>query len=93
MIHGTTLEAWQKIKNMGLSKMRLDYIHFAQGLPGQVKSGMRDSSEVLIYINIKKVLADNIPIYISSNGVLLCEGVTNTGILPHTYFERVEFKK
>ena len=87
MIHGTNYEAWGKIKTEGLSKMGRDYIHFAQGLPGQVKSGMRKNSKVLIYIDVKKVLNDKIPIYKSSNGVLLCKG--HNGILLPKYFSKV----
>jgi len=90
MIHGTTMDAWQKIKKDGLSKMTRDYIHFAKGLPGEVKSGMRQSSQVLIYIDAAKVMAANIPIYTSANGVLLCKGVN--GVLSPCYFAKVEFR-
>ena len=51
MIHGTNCKAWANIKNEGLSKMNRDYIHFAMGLPGEVKSGMRYNSQVLIFID------------------------------------------
>lgn len=56
VIHGTTLEAWSIIKEMGLSKMGRNHVHCAVGLPGdpKVKSGIRKSSEVFIYIDVPK---------------------------------------
>ena len=89
MIHGTDYKAWNIIQTKGLSKMKRDYIHFAEGLPGKVKSGMRPNSKVLIYIDVGKVLNDGIQIYKSSNGVILCTGVD--GILEPKYFKNVVF--
>jgi 2'-phosphotransferase len=58
VIHGTTLKAWKTIKNEGLSKMNRIHIHFAIGLPNdpKVKSGVRKSSEVFIYIDAEKAM-------------------------------------
>lgn len=56
VIHGTTLQAWDQIKKEGLSKMARNHIHFAVGLPDDpnVKSGIRKSSQVFIYIDVDK---------------------------------------
>jgi 2'-phosphotransferase len=56
VIHGTSNKAWESIKIQGLSKMRRNHVHFAIGLPGDenVKSGMRKTSEVFIYIDVEK---------------------------------------
>lgn len=56
VIHGTTLQAWDQIKRQGLSKMGRNHIHFAVGLPDDpnVKSGIRKSSQVFIYIDVDK---------------------------------------
>ena len=85
MIHGTTKKAWKKIKINGLSKMDRDYIHFTTDL----NVGIRKNCKILIYINIEKVLNDNIDIYKSSNNVLLCKGID--GILLPKYFSKVIF--
>lgn len=56
VIHGTSAKAWESIKEQGLSKMNRNHIHFAVGLPSDkgVISGMRNSSQVYIYINVSK---------------------------------------
>lgn len=77
IVHGTYFSAWEKIKvSGGLSSMSRNHIHLAKGLPkdGSVISGMRSSSEVCIYINLAKALADGIPFFVSKNGVVLTEG-------------------
>ena len=33
VVHGTYSKAWQQIRHQGLSKMRRNHIHFAQGKP------------------------------------------------------------
>jgi len=88
-VHGTYLAAWNAIRTQGLSRMNRQHIHLAKGLPGQngVISGMRSSCQVLIYVNVPKMLKDGIPLYQSENGVLLTSGVD--GILSPDYFEKV----
>lgn len=59
----------------GLSRMNRNHIHLAQGVPGDaVISGMRNSAQVLIYINLPLALASGLKFFISANGVVLCEG-------------------
>ncbi|KAI8388065.1 phosphotransferase KptA/Tpt1 [Radiomyces spectabilis] len=88
-IHGTKLVHWNAIKNEGLHKMGRNHIHFSIGLPADasVISGMRSNSEVFIYIDMAKAMADGIKFYRSSNKVILTEGVDGT--LQPTYFARV----
>jgi 2'-phosphotransferase len=85
-IHGTNLEAYKSIKDQGLSIMTRRHIHFA--LNENAKSGFRPDSKVLIYINIGRVLDDNIALYMSENGVILTDGVN--GVLEPKYFDHVE---
>lgn len=57
-----------------------------------VISGMRKSSTVLIYINIKKALEAGVKFFVSENGVILSEG-DEKGFLPYEFFKRVESRK
>lgn len=88
-VHGTYRGPWNKIKVSGLSKMARQHIHIATGTPeaDNVISGMRSSAQVLIYIDVPKVLQDHIPLYLSANNVVLTAGVN--GYLAPRYFEKV----
>ncbi|KIM33103.1 hypothetical protein M408DRAFT_60312 [Serendipita vermifera MAFF 305830] len=90
-IHGTTLKAWHAISRKGLSVMGRNHIHIAAGKPGAsgVLSGMRTGSQVLIYIDVAKAMADGIKFLISANGVILTEGNEEKFLLKE-YFEKVE---
>jgi 2'-phosphotransferase len=70
--------------------MQRSHIHFAQGLPGDsgVISGMRARSQVHIFIDMEKALADGYKFFLSVNGVALCPG-NEQGLLPPHYFSRV----
>lgn len=87
-IHGTYFRFWDQIKKDGLKIMNRTHIHFATGRNGEscVISGMRGNCEVLIYLNVKKCLDDGIELELSNNGVVLCKGVGDTGVLPPEYF-------
>lgn len=91
VIHGTNENAWKSIETAGLSKMGRNYIHFAAGLPEAcgIVSGIRKNSQVLIYIDLKAAIADNIKFYRSKNGVILSEGIG--GIIAPKYFEKIVF--
>lgn len=54
-----------------------------------VISGMRKTSSILIYIDIRAALAAGIKFFVSENGVILTEG-NEDGFLPYQYFKRVE---
>ncbi|EPQ56750.1 hypothetical protein GLOTRDRAFT_39589 [Gloeophyllum trabeum ATCC 11539] len=89
-VHGTTLEAWSLIAQKGLSKMRRNHIHLAQGVPGSgVLSGMRRSSQILIYINVQKAIDAGIEFFLSENGVVLTPGNAK-GYLEPSFFKKVE---
>lgn len=90
IIHGTYYKNWNLIKNEGLSCMKRLHIHFAKGLPDDdnVISGMRQSAQVYIYINIEKALNDNITFYLSKNNVILSPG-NEYGIIETKYFSKV----
>jgi RNA:NAD 2'-phosphotransferase (TPT1/KptA family) len=71
--------------------MTRQHIHFAIGEPHdkEVISGMRKTCDVYVYVNVEKMIQDKVPIFLSSNNVLLSPGVGNTGSIPPQYFERV----
>jgi 2'-phosphotransferase len=94
IVHGTYMDAWQKIQQSGgLKRMNRHHIHFATGLPNGdgVISGMRHSSQVYIYIHGAKCARDGIVFFQSENGVLLTAGTSTTdgGLLPIAYFSHV----
>jgi 2'-phosphotransferase len=87
-IHGTYRKHLRQILATGLSRMNRKMIHFATGLPSdKVISGMRGDADVAIYIDVQGLLADNIPLYRSDNGVLLTDGIN--GLLPSKYFSKI----
>ena len=57
-----------------------------------VISGMRNSSTVLIYIDVPAALAAGLKFFVSENGVILTEG-DDKGVLPYEFFKRVESRK
>ena len=72
------------IKTNGLNKMNRTHIHFASE-PHAV-SGFRQSSDVLIHINMELALKEGIEFYLSENRVIL-----SPGPIPSKYFARIEY--
>ncbi|RDB15820.1 putative tRNA 2'-phosphotransferase [Hypsizygus marmoreus] len=92
-VHGTSRKAWELISKEGLSKMKRNHIHIAQAVAGEnVISGMRNSSQIFIFIDLQKALDAGIKFFFSDNGVILTEG-NEKGILGTEFFERVEDAK
>lgn len=50
---------------------------------------MRNSSQILIYIDVQKALDSGLQFFVSANGVVLSEG-DERGFIPPEYFKRVE---
>lgn len=91
-VHGTYYRHWEAIKSRGLSRMTRNHMHFASSDKTEsTLSGFRGDCQILIYLDTAKVFADGIPIFRSSNGVLLCPGVD--GVIATTYFKRVIDRK
>ena len=95
VIHGTNIGSWKKVKNKGLSRMKRQHIHFAAGEPDEsgVISGMRQSCEIHIYINIEAALSDGLKFYRSSNNVILSPGNSEGYILPCYFLKVVNVKR
>ncbi|KAG2089670.1 KptA family-domain-containing protein [Suillus cothurnatus] len=92
-VHGTTLSAWESIATHGLSKMKRNHIHLAQGIPGDNVMSGRDAQLVtnFDFVDVQKALDAGVLFYLSANGVVLTDG--DEGFLSPTYFQRVEFAK
>lgn len=87
-VHGTYYRFWEKIKSEGLKRMTRNHIHLTESEHFNVEiSGFRSSSEILIYINVRKAMADGIVFYRSANNVILTEGID--GVLSNEYFAKV----
>ncbi|UZJ51735.1 hypothetical protein CBS101457_001055 [Exobasidium rhododendri] len=96
ILHGTNVQAWEMIRGSGgLSKMKRNHIHLAKGRPGSdsVISGMRNSSSVIIHIDLIAALQDGIPFFLASNGAVLTSGKADTGSLPLQFITKVEDTK
>jgi len=92
----------------GLKRMTRNHVHFASGLPAgfqtvddgdntvakrdPVISGMRNSSSILVYIDLPKALAAGLKFWRSENGVVLSEG-DESGLIRTEFFKRVEERK
>lgn len=104
-VHGTTHPSWPAILSSGgLRPMKRNHVHFASGLPkgfnslssqnadeaaAPVISGMRKSSSVLIFLDIRKAMDSGMKFWRSDNGVILTEG-NEDGVVPLDFFKRVE---
>ncbi|KAJ7109756.1 KptA family-domain-containing protein [Mycena crocata] len=92
-VHGTTKKAWESISTQGLSKMKRNHIHLAQDVSGEnVISGMRGSSQILIFVDVQRAIDAGLKFFLSNNGVVLTEG-DDQGILGKDFFMRVETSK
>mmetsp|Transcript_3730 Transcript_3730/g.9020 ORF Transcript_3730/g.9020 Transcript_3730/m.9020 type:complete len:346 (-) Transcript_3730:1624-2661(-) len=97
IVHGTYPKAWESIHRApehggGLRTMNRTHIHFASGLPAEsgVISGMRKSCSVHVYVDASLCAADDrIEFFRSDNGVILTDGVGDSGVLPIEYFSHV----
>lgn len=89
VIHGTFWKFWKLIKEQGLKRMTRNHIHFAPGMPKEqgVISGMRGNCDVIIQIDLAGAMKDGIKFFVSSNNVILTEGVD--GVLIPKYFKKV----
>ncbi|CAD8186065.1 unnamed protein product [Paramecium pentaurelia] len=93
IVHGTYFKAWDLIKDTGLNRMARQHIHFAVGLPGDdaVISGMRNTCEVIIQVDMEKAMNAGIEFYVSKNGVVLSSGIN--GVIAPQFFKRVTTRK
>ncbi len=87
--HGTTKDAWASIESEGLKVMGRQHVHFATALPesGMAVSGMRSDCEIIIHLDVPKLLGAGMELWRSKNDVVLCGG--RDGVVPPDFFLRV----
>ena len=87
-VHGTYRNVISTIKSVGLKPMGRKHVHFATQEMGSESmiSGMRGNAQVLIYLDVEKALDEGLPLYLSSNKVLLCPQT----VLPR-FFKRITY--
>lgn len=88
-VHGTDDTKIKSILSSGLNRCSRTHIHFASS-PDAI-SGYRQSSTVLIHIDMKLAMEDGIEFWMSSNGVILSTGIN--GIIDKKYFNKIETVK
>ena len=91
-VHGTYHSAWPQIlESGGLKRMSRHHVHLAQGLSGDagVISGVRSSSQILIWVDVRACVAAGIAFYTSQNGVVLSPGRAADELIPLEFFAQV----
>lgn len=82
-VHVTSKEIWKLIQQDGfLRKMARTHIHFATKL---VLARANKWADCFLQLDVGQALADGVTLYLSTNGVLLCEGP-----LPVKYVKQIE---
>jgi 2'-phosphotransferase len=91
-VHGTYSNVINKIINSGLKIMSRKHIHFATSYPNDKKviSGARSDCDVFIEIDMDLAIKDGIIFYLSSNGVILSDGLN--GVIEPKYFKNIIYK-
>jgi len=89
-IHGTYERNMKAIKEKGLSRMKRQHIHMAVDLPGEsgVISGMRQSCDYLVHIDVSAATEAGLKFYQSANNVILCAG-NESGFIEPRYFKKI----
>jgi 2'-phosphotransferase len=91
--HGTNKNLISLIMKNGLNKMKRNHVHFSIGQKhdDDVISGMRNSSNATIVLDLEGAMNDGIKFYISQNNVILSAGID--GIVPAKYIKNVIYDK
>ncbi|XP_055333927.1 tRNA 2'-phosphotransferase 1-like [Paramacrobiotus metropolitanus] len=86
-IHGTFSRHLGSIQQKGLLPMSRNHIHFSREVPSDDRavSGIRPSCDVLIYLDVPKILAAGIRLFESANKVILSPGNTDRCIPPEFF--------
>jgi len=89
-VHGTQLKHWPSILEKGLLAGDRMHVHFAPRLPPreagdqEVVSGMRQTCDCIVFLDLPRALRAGLPVYRSANDVLLTPGFQ--GVVPASLF-------
>lgn len=76
LLHGTSLENWEKIKFSGIRRMSRQHVHLTEHIDTAAKVGSRHGEVVVtLVINSEKMHADGFKFYKSENNVWLTDNV------------------
>lgn len=84
-VHGTYGNCVHLIRTGGLNRMARNHVHLSEQGPGgigSVVSGMRGSCDTVITVDVHAAMVAGITFFRSTNGVVLTEGLGNTGAIP-----------
>ena len=88
--HGTYLKALGFIEEEGLCRMARTHIHFATAYDGSSISGMRRNCEVVVAVDVVKAMEEGgLVFFRSDNGVILCTGEGERGIISPEFFRTI----
>jgi 2'-phosphotransferase len=90
VVHSTFREFLPTILQEGLCRMRRNHVHFGQTDDlTSVRGGLRPNAEILIYLDVEKALAAELPLFLSDNGVVLSPGFGERGLIPPHLFAKI----
>lgn len=87
--HGTYNDVLPIIQSEGLCRMDRNHVHFATAYDGSVLSGMRKTCEVVVAVDVVNAMEEGLVFYRSANGVILCAGSGERGIIAPKFFSEV----
>eukprot|EP01064_Diplonema_japonicum_P033589 TRINITY_DN6660_c3_g1_i1.p1 TRINITY_DN6660_c3_g1~~TRINITY_DN6660_c3_g1_i1.p1 ORF type:complete len:500 (+),score=158.20 TRINITY_DN6660_c3_g1_i1:45-1544(+) len=101
LVHGTTKQCWEKIKNLGLNKMSRRHVHFVEAkdvndcidgvVPVREEGKWKDAKkEVLIFVNRERAERDGLEFFehVSGGNTVLTKGIKDTGMVPLAYIDK-----
>jgi RNA:NAD 2'-phosphotransferase (TPT1/KptA family) len=85
-VHITSQEAWQSIQQDGfLRRMKRTHIHFATSAALARKNSW---ANCFLRLKTEQAIADGVHLYLSTNGVVLCEGPLPIKYVEEAYADR-----
>lgn len=75
LFHGTNDKALYSITQDGISKMNRHHVHLTDNVLVAIDSGRRKGKPVVLVIDTKRMVNDNIPFFVSLNGIFFTDHV------------------
>jgi putative RNA 2'-phosphotransferase len=75
LFHGTGLKAYEEIRKTGIQKMNRHHVHLTDDVETAASVGIRHGAQIIIEVNVPKMVSDGIDFYVSENGVWLTDFV------------------